>query len=88
MWPDSAKTHELLEGVRTGDDVAVNRLLDAGWIRECDDRPAPELDDERRRYFAITKVGLQVLRQELWRLERMIGTVREKSIRPLPPKNV
>ena len=28
MWPDSDKTHELLDGAREGDDLAVNRLLD------------------------------------------------------------
>lgn len=28
MWPDSTKTHELLEGAREGDELAVNRLLD------------------------------------------------------------
>ncbi len=28
MWPDTEKTHELLDGVREGDDRAVNRLLD------------------------------------------------------------
>jgi RNA polymerase sigma-70 factor (ECF subfamily) len=28
MWPDSNKTHELLEGARDGDEAAVNRLLD------------------------------------------------------------
>jgi DNA-binding PadR family transcriptional regulator len=67
---------------------AVNRLLDAGWIRESDERPAPELDDERRRYFAITDAGLQALRQELWRLEWTLGSLREKCISPLPPKNV
>ena len=64
---------------------AVNRLLDAGWIRESDERPAPELDDERRRYFAITEDGLHALRSELRRLEWMIGTVRDKRIRPLSP---
>ena len=64
---------------------AVNRLLDAGWIRESDERPAPELDDERRRYFSITEAGLHALRSELWRMEWMIGTVRDKSILPLAP---
>lgn len=64
---------------------AIDRLLDAGWIRESDERPAPELDDERRRYFAITNDGLKALRQELWRVERMIGTMRDKSISPLAP---
>ena len=28
MWPDSAKTRELLQGAREGDNLAVNRLLD------------------------------------------------------------
>jgi hypothetical protein len=65
----------------------VNRLLDAGWIRESDERPAPELDDERRRYFSITDQGLQALRQELWRMEWMIGTMRDKRIHPQAPSD-
>lgn len=65
---------------------AVNRLLDAGWIRESEDRPAPELDDERRRYFAITQSGLEALRHELWRMDWMLSTVQDKGIGPLAPR--
>jgi DNA-binding PadR family transcriptional regulator len=59
---------------------AVNRLQELGWIEETDDRPAPELDDERRRYFAITASGRAALRREAARLERMLAAVREKGV--------
>ena len=29
----------------------LKRLLDAGIVQEADQRPVPELDDERRRYY-------------------------------------
>ncbi len=59
---------------------AVNRLQEAGWIEETDDRPVPELDDERRRYFAITPSGREALRLEAARLERMLAAAREKGV--------
>ena len=31
-------------------------MLEQGLIVETDERPAPELDDERRRYYRITRV--------------------------------
>ena len=64
---------------------ALNRLLDAGWIRESDDRPAPELDDERRRYFAITPEGLEALRLELWRMQWMLDSLQDEGVGPLTP---
>ena len=60
--------------------AAVNRLEEAGWIREVENRPVPELDDERRRYFAITRDGRTALRREAARLERMLEAVREKGV--------
>lgn len=59
---------------------AVKRMLEAGWIRESDERPAPELDDERRRYFAITPAGEDALRREAVRLEQALAGVREKGL--------
>src|SRR5947207_8334963 len=34
---------------------AVRRLLETGLIEELDERPDPENDDERRRYYRITR---------------------------------
>jgi DNA-binding PadR family transcriptional regulator len=67
---------------RSGGDVApgatslyrtVWQLLADGLIAESRGRPAPEHDDERRRYFQITAAGRRALAAELVRLERLIA---------------
>lgn len=52
----------------------VRRLMKDGLLEESDERPAPELDDERRRYFALTDLGRAVLVADA---ERMRGLVTE-----------
>ena len=56
------------------------RLLKQGLIDESDRRPAPESDDERRRYYAITKLGRQVLAAEA---ARMADLLSDDSVRAL-----
>jgi len=58
----------------------LKRLLTAGLIAETDERPDPELDDERRRYYRITDWGRRVLAAEAERLEMMMRLVREKDL--------
>src|ERR1017187_1323808 len=41
---------------------SIQRMLEQGLIVETQDRPAPELDDERRRYYRITPFGATVAR--------------------------
>ena len=36
---------------------SIQRMLEQGLLLETRDRPAPELDDERRRYYRITPYG-------------------------------
>ena len=60
---------------------SLRQLLAAGLVEESDRRPAPQFDDERRRYFAITPAGRRALRAELTRLERVLA-----AARPLTPK--
>ena len=76
---------------RSGGDVApgatslsrtVWQLLDAGLIAESDDRPAPQFDDGRRRYFRITPAGKRVLARELARLERLVAAARPRLASP------
>ncbi len=59
---------------------AAKRMLDSAMIRELDERPAPELDDARRRYYALTPYGRDVLREEALRLERALGHAQQKRI--------
>ena len=59
---------------------ATKRLLTAGLVRELEERPAAELDDARRRYYAITEDGGAVLRAEAARLERALAHARAKRL--------
>jgi DNA-binding PadR family transcriptional regulator len=54
---------------------ALKRLIDAGLIEESDERPAAELDDARRRYYRLTKLGRGVLDAETARLKELVRIV-------------
>lgn len=60
----------------------LNRLETGGLIREADERPDPALDDERRRYFALTDTGREVLEAELSRFENALKMARAKRLEP------
>jgi DNA-binding PadR family transcriptional regulator len=51
---------------------SIKRMLGDGLIEETDERPDPELDDQRRRYYRLTGVGQQVCVAELRRLDALI----------------
>ena len=55
---------------------SIQRMLDDDLIVEVNERPAPELDDERRRYYRITKFGKAVARQEANRLTELVRLAR------------
>ena len=57
---------------------AIKRLIEAGLIEESDERPAPELDDARRRYYRLTKLGRRVLDAECERLQELVHTIQVK----------
>ena len=52
---------------------SLKRLIEAGMIAESGDRPAPELDDSRRRYYKLTAFGRRVLDLESQRLKELVG---------------
>ena len=60
----------------------LRQLLDAKLVEEIDDRPAPELDDERRRYYRITKFGEAVARAETRRLQNLVRLARASGFVP------
>ncbi len=47
---------------------SIQRMLEQGLIVETRERPAPEHDDERRRYYRLTAFGRQVAEAEMQRL--------------------
>lgn len=55
---------------------SIKRLIEAGLIEESDNRPSPELDDARRRYYRLTALGKRVLEAECDRLQELVGTIR------------
>ena len=51
---------------------AIKRMLQDGLIEESESRPDAELDDERRRYYALTDLGLRVTTAEVSRLRDLV----------------
>jgi DNA-binding PadR family transcriptional regulator len=57
---------------------SIKRLIEAELIEESDERPAPELDDARRRYYRLTTLGKRVLDAECDRLQELVRAIRVK----------
>ena len=65
----------LVEGEQHGYGImqdVLKRLIEKGLIAESGERPAPELDDARRRYYKLTPLGRQVLDLESQRLKDLV----------------
>jgi DNA-binding PadR family transcriptional regulator len=70
-------------GVRLGTGTlytALQRLVSKGLIEESEERPAPDLDDQRRRYYRLTRVGREAARSEAARLQTIVGIARAKEL--------
>lgn len=59
---------------------AIKRMLNAGLIEESDRRPDPALDDERRRYYRLTRFGRRVAESETERLASLVKAARSKKL--------
>jgi DNA-binding PadR family transcriptional regulator len=57
---------------------SLKRLIADGLIEESDERPVAELDDARRRYYRLTRLGRTVLELECERLQEMVRMVQKK----------
>jgi DNA-binding PadR family transcriptional regulator len=58
---------------------SLKRLIEADLIAESSDRPEPELDDARRRYYRLTTLGRRVLDAECDRLQDLVRVIRRKQ---------
>ena len=56
----------------------IKRMLKAWLVEETDERPDPELDDERRRYYRLTALGALVLDAEVARMEQLARTAHSR----------
>ncbi len=63
---------------------SLKRLLTDRLIEESDERPVPELDDERRHYYRLTTFGLQVARAEAQRLAALVRIAQSQQLLPQP----
>lgn len=67
---------------------AIKRLMDEGLIEESEERPTPELDDARRRYYRLTRLGRRVLAAESQRLEDLVRVIQAKRGIPARKKEL
>jgi DNA-binding PadR family transcriptional regulator len=58
----------------------IKRMLAADLIEEADERPDPEIDDQRRRYYRMTSLGRRTVRAEAERLEYALAAAKSKRI--------
>jgi DNA-binding PadR family transcriptional regulator len=58
----------------------IKRLLEIKLIEESAERPDPQLDDERRRYYRLTGLGERVVKAEAARYEALVAVARGKKL--------
>lgn len=56
----------------------LKRLIGEDLIEESEERPVAELDDVRRRYYRLTRLGRRVLAAESERLEDLVRVIHAK----------
>ena len=61
---------------------SIKRLLHDGLIEELDERPDPDKDDVRRRYYRITPLGRRVAIEETARLAKLVRQARAIGLAP------
>jgi DNA-binding PadR family transcriptional regulator len=61
---------------------AIKRLLAEGLIEELAERPDPEHDDERRRYYRLTRAGKRAAADEAKHLEKLLADARSSGLLP------
>jgi DNA-binding PadR family transcriptional regulator len=61
---------------------SIKRLLHDGLIEELDERPDPENDDVRRRYYRITPRGRKAAIEEASRLAKLLRQARASGLAP------
>ncbi len=61
---------------------SIKRIVAAGLIAESDERPDPELDDSRRRYYCLTGLGARALELEAARLAKAVQLAQQRKLLP------
>ncbi|MBN2394767.1 MAG: helix-turn-helix transcriptional regulator [Anaerolineae bacterium] len=63
---------------------SIKRMLAADLIAESDERPDPEMDDSRRRYYCLTGLGTRVLALEAARLAKAVQLAQQRDLLTKP----
>lgn len=66
---------------------SIKRMSEAGLLEESPSRPDASNDDERRRYYRLTKRGRDAAQREAQRLQQLVFDARERRVLPDLPKN-
>ncbi len=61
---------------------SLKQMEERGLVAESEERPEPDLDDERRRYYRLTDLGRRVALAEVERLEGLVSAARSKGFAP------
>lgn len=65
----------------------IRRLSDEKLLEEAARRPAPDLDDERRRYYRLTPFGRRVVAAEAARLRNLVRLAEDaRLLHPEPAR--
>jgi len=59
---------------------SIKRMLHDGLIEELDERPDPDQDDARRRYYRITARGRKAAGEEIGRLAKLVRQARATGL--------
>ena len=60
--------------------AVLQRLMDEGLLVEAPHRPAPDLDDRRRRYYGITDLGRRVLAADAELMRSLVNAAAERDL--------
>jgi len=63
----------------------LQRLMDAAWVEESPRRAA--IEDERRRFYRLTRVGKLALEAEVQRMERLVTHARSRPVSAKASRN-
>ena len=61
---------------------SLRQMQERGLVAESEERPEPNIDDERRRYYRLTDLGRRVAVAEVERLEDAVRAARSKGLVP------
>ncbi len=59
---------------------SLKKMVEAGLVEEKEGPPGPGAENDRRRFYGITKVGRDTLAVEVARLTRYVQVAKEKDI--------